>query len=147
MSRDLIPCLGSLGFFVLLFGFIAFMRFLSYRETLTLAEKGLVRPERARGNGKDTLRWGIVITAVGLALCIGIYPLGFALDSPRLGPPGSPSSSGSQFPLHFGPWMLIGLIPTLFGVGLILIYVLTREEKPKDETNKANKAGEPPRIV
>jgi hypothetical protein len=135
MSRDLIPCLGSLGFFVLLFGFIAFMRFLSYRETLTLAEKGLVRPGPVRGNGKDTLRWGIVITAVGLALCIGIYPAGFS------------EAGSAMFPLHFGPWMLIGLIPTFFGVGLILIYVLTREEKPKDETNKANKAGEPPRTV
>ena len=63
-----IPC-ASLGFFVLLFGFIALMRYLNYRETLALAEKGLVRGGRLRGNGgngKDTLRWGIVITAVGM---------------------------------------------------------------------------------
>ena len=39
---DLIPCFGILGFFTLLFGFIAYMRYLSYRETLALAEKGLV---------------------------------------------------------------------------------------------------------
>jgi hypothetical protein len=43
----------------------------SYRETLALAQKGLVCPERGHcGNGKDTLRLGIGITAVGL------YPIG-----------------------------------------------------------------------
>ena len=99
-----------------------------------LAEKGLIQAEPARRNGKDTLRWGIVITAIGLALCIGLYPLGFQVESAR-------------FPLGFGPWMLLGLLPTFFGLGLILIYVLTREEKPKDETNQADKAGKPPRSL
>ncbi len=119
MSDDILIPICSLGFFFLMFGFIALMRYLGYRETLALAEKGLVRG-RMRGNGgKDTLRWGIVITAVGLALCIGIYPLGFVIQS--------------GFPLGFGPWMLVGLIPTFFGLGLILIYVLTRDDdKPKD---------------
>ena len=36
-----------------------------------------MRPDRTfSGNGKDTLRWGIVIAAVGLALCVGLYPIG-----------------------------------------------------------------------
>jgi MFS family permease len=110
-----IPC-ASLGFFVLLFGFIALMRYLHYRETVALAEKGLVRGDQMRGgNGKDTLRWGIAITAVGLALCIGLYPLGFI-------------GSRSDFPLGFGPWMLVGLLPMFFGLGLVLIYVVTRED-------------------
>jgi hypothetical protein len=138
MNGDVIPCLGGVSFLVLLFGLIAFFRFLSYREKIALAEKGLVRPGPTRGNGKDTLRWGIVITSLGLALCLGLYPLGFAPDF-------SGSSSG-QFPLHFGPWMLVGLIPTFFGVGLVLIYVLTREEKSKDEQTKTDKE-EPPRAA
>lgn len=122
------PCLAFLGFFVLLFGFIALMRFLSYRETLALAEKGLVRPDRARGgNGKDTLRWGIAIAGIGMALCLGLYPIGFV-------------GGGSRFPLGFGPWMLAGLIPTFFGIGLILIYVLTREDK------KSEKDTDPPKV-
>ena len=41
----LIPCLGVLGILTIVFGFIAFMRYLSYREALALAEKGLNRPE------------------------------------------------------------------------------------------------------
>jgi hypothetical protein len=109
-----IPC-ASLTFFFLVFGFIALLRYMHYRETLALAEKGLVRGDLQRGgNGKDTLRWGIAITAVGLALCIGLYPLGFA-------------SGRTSFPLGFGPWMLAGLLPMFFGLALIIIYVLTRE--------------------
>jgi Domain of unknown function (DUF6249) len=101
------------------------MRFLAYRETMELAEKGLVKPQR-NGNGKSTLIWGIIITAVGLALILGLWPLGFGFG-------------GSNYPLGFGPWMLLGLVPTFFGVALILIYVLTREEKKEsgEDTEKA----------
>lgn len=123
MNEFAFPCVGFLGFFVLLFAFIAVMRFLNYRETLALAEKGLVRPGQTRGDGKDTLRWGIVITAIGMALCAGLYPIGFIADI--------------GVPLGFGPWMLAGLLPTFFGLGLVLIYVLTREEKKKEN-------GDPP---
>ncbi len=122
--NSVVPCGAFLGFFVLLFGAIVFLRYLSFRETVILAEKGLVRPEPPRSNGKGALRWGIVITALGLATSIGLYPFGFLGDI------------GRQFPLYFGPWMLVGLIPTFFGLGLILIYVLTREEKPKEEANR-----------
>ena len=104
--------------FFIVFGFAAFVRYLRYKETLALAERGLVRPERSSRDGKDILRWGVIITAMGLALCLGLYPFGFL------------SSFGSRFPLYFGPWMLLGLIPTFFGLGLILIYVLTYEDKP-----------------
>jgi sterol desaturase/sphingolipid hydroxylase (fatty acid hydroxylase superfamily) len=113
--NDIIPCVAGLGFTALVFGFILLLRFMAYRETLALAEKGLVKPQR-NSNNKSTLIWGIIITAVGLALILGLWPLGYAFES-------------TEFPLGFGPWMLIGLVPTFFGVALILIYVLTREEK------------------
>ncbi|HLE27142.1 MAG TPA: DUF6249 domain-containing protein [Anaerolineales bacterium] len=118
MDDIIIPC-ASLGFFIILFGFIALMRFLSYRETLALAEKGLVRADRLPRDGKDTLRWGIALAAIGAALCVGLYPIGFV--------------AGGRWPLGVGPWLLAGLIPMFFGLGLVLIYVLTREEKPKRE--------------
>jgi Domain of unknown function (DUF6249) len=107
---------------IIFFGFFAFLRYLSYRETLALAEKGLVRPRR--GNGKDALRWGIAITMIGIALCVGLWPLGMR------------GSLLGEFPLGMGPWMLFGLVPTFFGLGLILIYVLTREVKPKDKNDQ-----------
>ena len=105
MEKGLSPCAGVQGRLVIVFGFIALMRFLRYRETRALAEKGLVRVERAGGNGKDTLRWGIAPTAVGLALCVGVYPIGFWVDP------------AGQLPLRFGPWMLAGLLPMFFGLG------------------------------
>jgi hypothetical protein len=128
MDDALISCAGTIAFFVLLFGFIALMRYLRYRETIALAERGLVRIDRNGGNGKDTLRWGIAITAVGLALSIGIYPLGFWIDS------------AANLPLRFGPWMLVGLIPMFFGLALVLIYVLTRKEPAREPDRPA----EPP---
>ncbi len=118
--NNFVPCIGGLGFVFLVFAFILTMRYLSYQETLKLAEKGLVKPARsANGNGKGSLIWGIIITAVGLATTIGLWPLGFMINA--------------NIPFGFGPWMLAGLIPMFFGLALILIYVLTREAKPKDE--------------
>ncbi len=115
-----IICSGMLGFFVVLFGFILLMRYLTYRETLALAEKGLVKPPRERNGGKAALVWGVIITALGVALTLGLWPLGFI-------------GNGMGFPFGFGPWMLAGLVPLFFGLALVLVHVLTREEK-KPET-------------
>ena len=101
---------GLIGLPLIVFGFIALMRYINYRETTALAEKGLVRPAKVQSNGKNALRWGIVIASIGLAVIVGVLPVG-------------------------GPVMLVGLIPTFFGLGLVLIYVLTRESD-KDEGNQ-----------
>lgn len=134
LNGPILPCCGTLALIAVIFGFVAFMRYMSYRETLALAEKGLVHPERMRQNGgKGILRWGIIITALGLALCVGLYPLGWLFES---GP------GNMSFPLGFGPWMLFGLVPTFFGLALILIYVLTRNGKPKEPPKE-----EPPNMA
>lgn len=119
MDESFFICSGSIFLALILFGFIALMRFISYRETMSLAEKGLVKPERRNGNGNSALVWGIMITAVGLALCIGLFPLGWWIGSM------------GGFPMFIGPWLLPGLVPIFFGLGLILIHVLTREPKEK----------------
>jgi hypothetical protein len=108
----LIPCLGVLGILTIIFGFIAFMRYLSYRETLALAEKGLSRPETK--DRKTLLRWGVVVTALGIALTLGLYPIGFF--------------TGDSYPLHLGPWMLGGFVPLFLGLGLVLLHFLTEKE-------------------
>ena len=118
MDEIVFPCLGATTFFVVVFAFIVAMRYIRYKETLALAEKGLVRPER-NGGGNDALKWGIAITALGLALSVGLYPLGFWIDQ------------AEQLPLHFGPWMLAGLLPMFFGLGLILIHILTKKDDKK----------------
>ncbi|KAA3658905.1 MAG: hypothetical protein DWQ04_23745 [Chloroflexi bacterium] len=99
------------------FGFFAFMRYLRFKETIALAERGLLRPARAKRN-RDTLRWGIVITTMGTGLMCGLYPLGFSID------PGM----ASQAPLGFGPWMLFGILPFFFGLSLLIIYYVNKRE-------------------
>jgi hypothetical protein len=108
----LIPCLGVLGILTIVFGFLAFLRYINYKETLALAEKGLTKPEIKTSIG--LLRWGIILTSLGLALTIGLYTFGF--------------DSGQNYPLHLGPWMLGGFVPLFLGLGLILIHVLTVKE-------------------
>jgi hypothetical protein len=109
---DLFPCLGFLGALAIIFGFLAFVRYVKYQETLSLAERGLTRPEAKPGSG--LLRWGILVTALGLTLTLGLYPLGFSL--------------GDAYPLRLGPWMLGGFVPLFLGLGLILLHVLTRKD-------------------
>jgi hypothetical protein len=109
---DLFLCLGLSGTLAVSLGFIAFIRYLNYKETITLAEKGLPRPEQKTGSG--FLRWGILITALGIALSLGLYPIGF--------------SAGDDYPLHLGPWMLGGFVPLFLGLGLILLHFLTQKD-------------------
>jgi hypothetical protein len=108
----LIPCLGVVTILLIIFGFLAFLRYMSYKETLALAEKGLTRPEARPGKG--FLRWGIVLTSLGLALSIGLYLIGF--------------NSPNDYPLHLGPWMLGGFVPLFLGLGLVILHFLTEKE-------------------
>ena len=110
--NDILPCLGIVTTLIIIFGFLAFLRYMNYKETIALAEKGLSRPDVK--SGKGLLRWGIVIAAIGLALSLGLYPIGF--------------DSGEQYPLHLGPWMLGGFVPLFLGLGLILLHYLTEKE-------------------
>jgi hypothetical protein len=110
--NDIIPCLGITGTLALILGFLAFLRYMNYKETIALAEKGLTRPPAS--NSKGLLRWGTVIAAIGLALSLGLYPIGF--------------SSGENYPLHLGPWMLGGFVPLFIGLGLVLLHYLMDRE-------------------
>ena len=106
-----VTCFGTIAVLAIIFGFVAFLRYMNYKETLALAEKGLTRPESK--NTKGLLRWGIIITALGLALTLGLYPIGFF--------------AGSSYPLHLGPWMLGGFVPLFLGLALVLLYYLTEK--------------------
>ncbi|MGD8458115.1 MAG: hypothetical protein PVF83_17190 [Anaerolineales bacterium] len=101
------------------FGYATYSRHLRHKETLSMIEKGIIKPP-SKQNGKDSLRWGIVLTAIGIALCIGIYPFGYLVKD-------------SVFPLNFGPWMLVGLLPTFFGLALITVYYALRNDNNEGE--------------
>jgi preprotein translocase subunit SecG len=105
--------------FLIIFGFFAYLRYLRHKETVAMIEKGILQAPPP-SNGKATLAWGIVITALGIALCAGLYPVGWLVTP-------------NEFPLNFGPWMLVGLIPSFFGLALILIYILTHSREKKKE--------------
>ena len=108
--NDIFFCFGAVATLAIIFGFFAFLRYMNYKETVTLAEKGLSKPEGKTGKG--ILRWGILITALGSALTIGLLFVGI--------------STGTNYPLGLGPWMLAGLIPLFLGLALILIHYLTQ---------------------
>jgi hypothetical protein len=104
--------LGIIGALAVILGFLAFIRYLNYRETMARAEKGLLRPAPKISSG--FLRWGMLITGLGLALSLGLYAIGF--------------SAGDNYPLHLGPWMLGGFVPLFLGLGLILLHFLTQKD-------------------
>ncbi len=110
--NGLIPCLALAGALAIVLGFLIFLRYRNYKKTITLAEKGLARPERGSRDG--FLRWGILIAGLGLVLSVGLYPMGF--------------SAGDDYPLHLGPWMLGGFVPLFLGLGLVLLHFLTQKD-------------------
>jgi hypothetical protein len=112
MNSDFVPVIGVISMLVVVLGFIVIMRYISYRENLFFAEKGLMRPEPK--SNKGILRWGVVVAALGVAFTLGLYPFGFV--------------TGEEYPLHLGPWMLGGFVPLFLGIGLILIHYLTNKE-------------------
>ncbi len=112
-----IPAGVIIGIFFMIFSFAAFMRYLRYKETIALAEKGLLHPKHAGGtNGRDTLRWGIIITAVGMALTLGICSIALFTETPEI----------------LIVVTLIGLVPMFFGIGLIIIHRIAHQNQGED---------------
>ncbi len=125
-------------------GFILLSRYLKYRETLTMIQHGITPPitppmtpmkmapppmqyppivmqQNNGGVGRGTLIWGLVLTGIGFALTLALWPIGFIANSA--------SGNSVKFPLGLGPWMLAGFVPLFVGLALILGYVITRPER------------------
>ncbi|MBV9647893.1 MAG: hypothetical protein JO043_10555 [Candidatus Eremiobacteraeota bacterium] len=128
---DLVALLAVFCIFGLpVFGWIA-VRTLQHRERMEMIRHGVVPPA---GNWKDwkggagiapqavpprlnvpddeaqrTLKKGIVVTFIGLALTFGLACIGFLIDPP-----------------HFvlGPWLLGGLIPLFVGLAQVVTALL-----------------------
>ncbi len=104
------------------FGFIVLLRYLDHRERMAMIARGLNPRLRRPRRGIGVLRAGLIITMVGLALTIGLYPLGFML------PPAFTST-----PFHVGPWLLPGLIPLGIGSALIISHYLGQDTEPPQD--------------
>jgi len=105
---------------VIFLGFIALLRYIEHKERMALIMHGLDPYSlRRQRRGIGLLRAGLIITMVGFALTIGLYPLGFMLP---------PALTGA--PLHFGPWLLPGLIPLGVGGALVISHYLGQDTQP-----------------
>jgi hypothetical protein len=119
-------CVIPIVFLGTIFGTIVLVRWFKHREIMALVEKGLL-PEQytryvstSRGrSSRGLLGWGIALAMLGLALIIGLWPLGFTRAGVE-----------NPYPLRFGPWMLTGLIPLFLGLALLITHFLTRQEEP-----------------
>lgn len=113
-----IPAITVSFIFLVIFGFFAFMRYLRYKETIALAERGLLRPSRRRtGNGRGMFKWGVLMTCVGAGLFCTLAPIGVL--------------SGSPEPAVIG--IIIGVLPASFGIGLILVDRYTRTQGERED--------------
>jgi uncharacterized protein DUF6249 len=113
--------LGWLIALAIFFGFIVLLRYIDHRERMALIMRGIDPNSipRWRKKGAGVLRAGLITGMVGLALTIGLYPLGFMLPAPI-----------TQAPFHFGPWLLPGLIPLGVGAALVISYYLGQDSQP-----------------
>ena len=135
--EEMALCVIPIAFLIAIFGTIVALRWFKHREIMAMVDKGVV-PQRydtpPRRNGRALLAWGIVMAALGLALVAGLWPIGFA----RAG-------MGTRYPLNFGPWMLMGLIPFAFGLALLIIYFILRKED--DNGSPSAQIEEPQNLV
>lgn len=112
MLADFIPVVAVIGILIVVLGFVLTLRYINYKENLFLAETGLVRPEAKSNLG--VLHWGVLTTALGFALTLGLFFGNFR--------------ASELYPLPLGPWMLGGFVPLFLGIGLILIHYLNKKD-------------------
>lgn len=121
-SSILAALLAWLLALVIFLGFIVLLRYIDYRERMAMIKRGLdpsrLRPSR---RGVGVLRAGLITLMVGLALTVGLYPIGFMI------PP------TYTIPFRAGPWLLPGLIPLGVGFALIVSYYLAQDVQPPDQ--------------
>jgi hypothetical protein len=112
-------CTGFVGFFALLFGFLALQRWLRHRETMAMIQQGIKPPPQAKwgnGNGKTLLVWGIGIATFGLIMMAALgaaWMLMLRVQS---------TSVNISLPLLALP----GLAVLFMGGAVLLVYVLLK---------------------
>jgi hypothetical protein len=132
MNTVLMLALGWLLVLVVFLSFLALLRYLDHRERMAMILRGITPPDK-RGNRLPrpmlvrrtrVLQGGLITAMVGLALTVGLYPLGYILPPSLVAP------------YHLGPWLLAGLIPLAVGGALILGHYLT-PGRPLDQAAQA----------
>ncbi len=124
-SSILAALLAWLIALVTFLGFIVLLRYIDHRERMAMINRGIDpnRLRRGRRRGIGVLRAGLIIVMVGLALTLGLYPIGFMIPPTYL-----------SAPLHIGPWLLPGLIPFGVGSALVISYYLAQDTEPPNDS-------------
>jgi uncharacterized protein DUF6249 len=120
LPNVIVILLGWLAALAIFFGFIVLLRYLYHRERMALITQG-INPDgvRKQRRSRGILRAGLITAMVGLALTVGLYPIGFMLPA-----------TFTSTPFHLGPWLLPGLIPLGVGLALISSYYLEQNTQP-----------------
>lgn len=127
--------LGWLLVLIVFLSFLALLRYLDHRERMAMILRGITPPDKRRNRltrpmrvkRAGVLQGGLITAMVGLALTIGLYPLGYILPAALVAP------------YHLGPWLLAGLIPLAVGVALILGHYLS-PGRPLEQTTPESQA-------
>ena len=100
-----VPAVFLLLFFALFLGFFGWLRWMRFRETLALADRGYAPVVSPNGTNR-TLRWGLILAAIGLALSCGMAPITFeSIDR--------------------SPVLIPGLLFLFLGLALLLYWLMT----------------------
>lgn len=120
-ANAIIVLMGWLLALAIFFGFIVLLRYLQHRERMALISQGINPGTEPKQRSNGMLRAGLITMMVGLALTLGLYPIGFIL------PPNLAST-----PFHLGPWLLPGLIPFAVGLALTVSYYLEQNSQTQE---------------
>jgi ABC-type Fe3+ transport system permease subunit len=121
--NTVVTIVGSVIVFVAVFGFAAYTRYLQHKETMALAEKGLLPENDPQEKSKNILRWGMIFSIVGAILVLVLIPFAWS---------------------RYWTLFLLGLLPLALGLGLTLIYVFT-QDNPDPKEKKAKEAPAKPK--
>ncbi len=121
MNDLLVLALGWLLVLIVFLSFLSLRRYLEHRERMAMIARGITPPDKRHNalpkpllvRRAGVLQGGLITAMVGLALTLGLYPVGFMVPPSVVGP------------YHLGPWLLAGLIPLAVGSALILGHYLT----------------------
>ena len=119
MGAILIPILISLGVFALVFG----LRYLSNKERMAMIERGMSpqEPRRRASRPLQSLKWGLIVCAVGLALLTAFYLTNYVLMTPD----------------DKSPAIYFGLIAIFGGLALVISYSFEKRHEEKEKQNQS----------
>lgn len=127
-----IPAVTVSTIFIVIFGFLAFMRYMRYKETVALAERGLLRSDRSRRNGfrptgRRLFNIGVVLLSVGIGFFCTLIPTALIMDT------GEPAFMG----------IILGVLPASVGSALLIIDRVSNKNRPLFENEEEYDEEEP----